>query len=78
MFTMEHLLEKKYFFCINSSNTPDQTFRPVQPKIRPLVKKFGHLQNLLTNANITVYYTLFLSVKGPKNQEVKYTFMQIF
>jgi hypothetical protein len=40
--------------------TPEQTFRPDQQKIRPLAIKFGPLQNLLTNANITVFYTLFL------------------
>jgi hypothetical protein len=56
-------------------------FGQINQKIRPLAKKFGPLQNLRTNANITVFYTLFLSAKGTKNlryQEMKCTFLQIF
>jgi hypothetical protein len=56
--------------------TPNQTFRPDQP----LAKKFGPLQNLLKKANMTVFYTLFLSAKGTKNpryQAMKCTSLQI-
>jgi hypothetical protein len=35
-------------------------FGQISQKVRPLAKKFGPLQNLLTNANITAFYTLFL------------------
>jgi hypothetical protein len=50
--------------------TPSKTFRPDQQKIRPLAKKFGPPQNLLTNANISVFNTLFLSAKGPKIKNI--------
>jgi hypothetical protein len=56
-------------------------FGQINQKIQPLTKKFGPLQNLLTYANITVFYTQFLSAKGSKNkkyQEVKCSSLQIF
>jgi hypothetical protein len=56
-------------------------FGQINKKIRPLAKKFGPLQNFLTNANITVFYTLFLLAKGTKNQrnqEMKCTFLEIY
>jgi hypothetical protein len=56
-------------------------FSQINQKIRQLAKKFGPLQNLLTNASISVFYTLFLSTKGPKNQKnqkVKCISLQIF
>jgi hypothetical protein len=61
--------------------TPGQTFRPDPPKNSAAGEKIRPLQNLLINANITVFYTLFHSAKETNNQryqEMKCTFLQIF
>jgi hypothetical protein len=43
-------------------------FGQVNQKIWPLAKKIDPLQNLITNAIITVFYTLLLLAKGTKNK----------
>jgi hypothetical protein len=65
----------------NMLPNPGQTFRPDQPKNSDAGEKFSPLQNLLTNANITVLNTLFLLVKGTKNQRyqgMKCTFLHVY
>jgi hypothetical protein len=67
--------------CFQCCQLLTKLFGKINQKIRPLAKKFGPLENILINANITVFYTLFLSAKGTKNQryeEIKCTFLQIF
>jgi hypothetical protein len=64
-------------------STSDQTFRPDQPKNSAAGKKFGPLQNLLTNANITVIYTqpVPLSKRNEKSKikgDEVYFFADIF
>jgi hypothetical protein len=45
-------------------------FSQIKQKIRPLAKKFGPLRNVLTNANISVFYTLFLYGKGKEKSKI--------
>jgi hypothetical protein len=83
------MFHQKYRLCLLCAwpwlsvfPTPDQTFRPDQTKNLAAGEKIRPpLQNLLTNADITVFYTLFLSAKRTKilrYQEMKCTFLQIF
>jgi hypothetical protein len=48
---------------------PDQTFWPDQQKLLAAGEKIWlPIPNLLRNANIIVFYTLFLTGKGTKNE----------